>query len=147
MKHLHLGERVTLSDFIPRDQVPALLADSTSSSFRPGLEPLARILQEGMATGVVVVATAVGGTVEIVEDGVNGLCCSRPVTRPRLRSGSSGLRAIRYCAHRWRLRPAHSGDALRPGGDRRCSGEALPTRLLAVTAPVAGAILQAGARA
>jgi glycosyltransferase involved in cell wall biosynthesis len=34
---------------------------------------LARTIQEGMATGAVVVATSVGGTGEIVEDGVNGL--------------------------------------------------------------------------
>jgi glycosyltransferase involved in cell wall biosynthesis len=36
-------------------------------------EPFARIIQVGMASQVVIVATAVGGTVEIVDDGVNGL--------------------------------------------------------------------------
>jgi glycosyltransferase involved in cell wall biosynthesis len=74
IKRLRLSERVTLLEFVPRDQVPALLAELdvlVVPSVWP--EPLARIIQEGMATGAVVVATPVGGTVEIVEDGVNGL--------------------------------------------------------------------------
>jgi len=36
-------------------------------------EPLARIVQEAMATGLVVVGTLTGGTKEILVDGVNGL--------------------------------------------------------------------------
>jgi glycosyltransferase involved in cell wall biosynthesis len=46
-------------------------------------EPLARVIQEGMATGAVVVATPVGGTPEIVADGVNGLL-SPPGDAPAL---------------------------------------------------------------
>jgi glycosyltransferase involved in cell wall biosynthesis len=71
---LHLSDRVTLRGGVPREQVPALLAELdvlVVPSVWP--EPLARVIQEAMATGAVVVATAVGGTVEIVEDGINGL--------------------------------------------------------------------------
>lgn len=74
IERLRLSDRVTLRGLVPRDQVPALLAEFdvlVVPSVWP--EPLARTIQEGMAIGAVVVATPVGGTVEIVEDGVNGL--------------------------------------------------------------------------
>lgn len=39
-------------------------------------EPFARVVLEGMSSGLVVVATSTGGTVEIVQDGVNGVLFS-----------------------------------------------------------------------
>lgn len=36
-------------------------------------EPFARVVLEGMSSGLVVVASSIGGTVEIIEDGVNGI--------------------------------------------------------------------------
>jgi glycosyltransferase involved in cell wall biosynthesis len=36
-------------------------------------EPLARMVLEGMAAGLVVIATPTGGTAEVIEDGNNGL--------------------------------------------------------------------------
>ena len=71
---LQLGGRVALRGGIAREQVAVLLAQLdvlVVPSVWP--EPLARVIQEAMATGTVVVATAVGGSVEIVEEGVTGL--------------------------------------------------------------------------
>jgi glycosyltransferase involved in cell wall biosynthesis len=71
---LDLHDRISLLGQVPSEKMPALLAQFdvlVVPSRWP--EPLARVIQEGMASGAVVVATAVGGTVEIVDDGVNGL--------------------------------------------------------------------------
>jgi glycosyltransferase involved in cell wall biosynthesis len=69
---LGLKERVVFAGF--RLDVPDLLA-SLSVSVLPslGLEGLSNSLLESMAAGVPVVATRVGGTPEIVHDGVTGL--------------------------------------------------------------------------
>jgi L-malate glycosyltransferase len=69
---LGLDDRVLFTGF--RVDVPDLLA-SLSIVVSPslGLEGLSNSLLESMAAGVPVVATRVGGTPEIVEDGVTGL--------------------------------------------------------------------------
>jgi L-malate glycosyltransferase len=68
---LGLGERVVFTGF--RSDVPDLLS-LVSVSVLPSLsEGLSNVVLEAMAAGVPVVATSVGGTPEIVDDGVTGL--------------------------------------------------------------------------
>lgn len=67
---LGLGERVLFLG--ERDDVPALMqaADLLVSASRG--EGLSNVILEAMAAGLPVLATAVGGTPEVVEDGVSG---------------------------------------------------------------------------
>jgi glycogen synthase len=75
-----LVEREQLSDFVTfhepvsKDQMPALLQEFDALIF-PSIyeEPLARMTQEAMASGLVVVGTTTGGTKEILRDGETGL--------------------------------------------------------------------------
>jgi glycogen(starch) synthase len=69
-----LSKYVVFHPPIPRSELPeflgrfdVLLLPSTWE------EPLARIMQEGLASGMVVVGSATGGTKEIIVDGGNGL--------------------------------------------------------------------------
>jgi glycosyltransferase involved in cell wall biosynthesis len=74
-QRLGLAERVVFTGF--RVDVPDLLAAlSVAVSSSLGLEGLSNSLLESMAAGIPVVATRVGGTPEIVEDGVSGLLVS-----------------------------------------------------------------------
>jgi L-malate glycosyltransferase len=69
---LGLQDQVIFTGF--RLDVPELLSALTVSVHPSlGLEGLSNSLLESLATGLPVVATRVGGTPEIVEDGVNGL--------------------------------------------------------------------------
>ena len=75
-----LVEKECLHDFITfhkpvsKDEMPAILQQFEVLIF-PSIyeEPLARMTQEAMASGVVVVGTTTGGTVEILRDGQTGL--------------------------------------------------------------------------
>jgi glycogen(starch) synthase len=75
-----LVDRERLRDFVifygpaPKDQMPALLQQFDVLIF-PSIyeEPLARMTQEAMASGLVVVGTTTGGTKEILRDGETGL--------------------------------------------------------------------------
>lgn len=69
-----LGQRVRFHAPIPRSELPDFLAGYdvlVLPSIWP--EPLARISQEAMAAGLVLVGTMTGGTSEILEPEVNGL--------------------------------------------------------------------------
>lgn len=66
-----LAGRVVFSGF--RDDVPALLREVAVSVLPSLSEGLSNVVLEAMASGVPMVATAVGGTPEMVEDGVTGL--------------------------------------------------------------------------
>jgi glycosyltransferase involved in cell wall biosynthesis len=55
-----------------RDDVPAILAALDVLLLPSWEEPFGRAVAEGMAAGLPVVATAVGGPPEIIRDGVNG---------------------------------------------------------------------------
>jgi glycosyltransferase involved in cell wall biosynthesis len=69
-----LGDHVLHADPVPREDFPAFLAQYDVLLF-PSIyeEPFARVVQEAMAAGLVVIGTTTGGTPEILEDGVNGL--------------------------------------------------------------------------
>jgi glycogen synthase len=75
-----LVERERLHDFVtfhkpvPKDKMPAILQQFDVLIF-PSIyeEPLARMTQEAMASGLVVVGTTTGGTKEILRDGETGL--------------------------------------------------------------------------
>ena len=56
-----------------RDDVPALLAGLDVLVVPSRQEPLSRVLLEGLALGVPAVATAVGGSPEILDDGRFGM--------------------------------------------------------------------------
>lgn len=56
-----------------REDVPALLADSDVYAFPSRTEAFPNGLIEGMAAGLPVVASGVGGILELVDDGRNGL--------------------------------------------------------------------------
>jgi glycogen(starch) synthase len=72
-----LEEFVQFKGVVPRESMPAVLAEHDVLLF-PSIwsEPLARIIQEAMACGLVVIGTSTGGTGEILQDGVNGLIFS-----------------------------------------------------------------------
>lgn len=65
---------IEFGGFVQRVDMPAILARQHVLVL-PSVweEPFARILLEGMCAGLVVVATATGGTAEILRDGANGL--------------------------------------------------------------------------
>lgn len=68
---LGIGERVIMTG--ARTDVPRILAELSVSVLPSASEGLSNALLESMAAGVPVVATAVGGTPEVVEDGMCGL--------------------------------------------------------------------------
>lgn len=69
-----VGEKVQFLGHVPSSQMPALFQAHNLFLF-PSIwaEPLARVVQEAMASGLVVLGTTTGGTPEILQDGVNGL--------------------------------------------------------------------------
>ncbi len=68
---LGLGDRVVFAGF--RSDVAELLREVSVSVLPSLAEGLSNVVLEAMAAGVPVVATAVGGTPELIEDGVSGL--------------------------------------------------------------------------
>ncbi len=68
---LGLGGRVVFTGF--RGDVPELLSEVSVSVLPSLAEGLSNVVLEAMAAGVPVVATSVGGTPEMVENGVTGL--------------------------------------------------------------------------
>jgi glycosyltransferase involved in cell wall biosynthesis len=72
-KH-QLSDFVSFHDPIPRSDLPAFLG-RFDVLLLPSIwaEPLARIMQEGLASGMVVIGSATGGTAETISHGENGL--------------------------------------------------------------------------
>lgn len=70
----HLTDVVHFRRQVPREEMPQILSQH-DILLLPSLwpEPLARITQEAMACGLVVIGTTTGGTPEILEDGKTGL--------------------------------------------------------------------------
>lgn len=96
---LELDNHVIFRGRVPRGEIPAILAGHDVFLFTSVYEePIARTVQEAMAAGLTVVATAVGGQAEMLEDGVNALvfppedaehlaqCILRLRAHPELRS-------------------------------------------------------------
>lgn len=71
---LQVEATITFHRPIPRATLPEFLGDH-DILLLPSIweEPLARIMQEGLAAGMVVVGAATGGTAEVIRDGENGL--------------------------------------------------------------------------
>ena len=69
-----LTDYVSFLGWLPPEEMPGLLR-KFDVLLVPSIwpEPLARVVLEGMSSGLVVVATPTGGTREIITDGVNGL--------------------------------------------------------------------------
>ena len=65
---------ITFLAQVSKDEMPSLLQQFDVLIF-PSIyeEPLARVLQEAMVSGLVVVGTTTGGTTEILTDGKTGL--------------------------------------------------------------------------
>jgi glycosyltransferase involved in cell wall biosynthesis len=71
---LGIGPYVIFTGWLPREQMPALMGRSHVLLLpTPHQEPFARVVLEGMAAGLAVVATLTGGTGEIVTPEETGL--------------------------------------------------------------------------
>lgn len=74
VQQANLTDYVSFLGWVPPEEMPGLLC-RFDVLLVPSIwpEPLARIVLEGMASGLVVLATPTGGTREILTDGKNGL--------------------------------------------------------------------------
>jgi glycosyltransferase involved in cell wall biosynthesis len=74
VKRERLDDYVTFHTSVPKEKVPVIFQEYDVLVF-PSIyeEPLARVTQEAMASGLVVVGTTTGGTNEILRDDENGL--------------------------------------------------------------------------
>ncbi len=71
---LDIADMIQFRGQVPREKMPGILAEQAVLLF-PSIweEPLARMVQEAMASGLVVIGTETGGTPEILHDGINGM--------------------------------------------------------------------------
>jgi len=70
---LGVDDRVCFVGTVPKEQVPAYLRACDVFVLNSTYEGLPHVLLEAMAAGLPVIATAVGGSGEVVEHGINGL--------------------------------------------------------------------------
>ncbi|MFL6121182.1 glycosyltransferase [Actinophytocola sp.] len=79
-RSLGVADRVRLAGQVPRERMPELLRSADVVACVPWYEPFGIVPLEAMACGVPVVATAVGGLIDTVVDGVTGMLV--PPRRP-----------------------------------------------------------------
>jgi len=72
-QRLGVGDRLVLRGRVGRDEMPSLLRSADAVVCVPWYEPFGIVPLEAMACGVPVVATAVGGQIDSVVDGVTGV--------------------------------------------------------------------------
>jgi glycosyltransferase involved in cell wall biosynthesis len=70
---LGIGDRLVLRGRVSRERLPALLRSADAVVCVPWYEPFGIVPLEAMACGVPVVASAVGGQIDSVVDGVTGI--------------------------------------------------------------------------
>jgi glycosyltransferase involved in cell wall biosynthesis len=108
-----VADRISFTGRVRHEDVPALLRSADVVVSDPWYEPFGIVPLEAMACGSAVVASAVGGHLDTVQDGITGLLVPPRdpaalaerirllLGRPRLRSalGSAGLSQVRtrYC--------------------------------------------------
>ena len=123
-ERLGVADRVRLVGAVPRPDMPALLRSADLVVCAPWYEPFGLVPLEAMACGVPVVATAVGGFLDTVVDGVTGILV--PPQRPdRLAAAIRKLLAEPF----WREAFGTAGRGPGPvplllGPDRRRHGRA-----------------------
>ncbi len=76
VREAKLQDRVTFKGKVPAEQMPALFGEH-DILLVPSIwdEPFARVVLEGMLSGLAVIAAESGGTPEILKSGRNGLLC------------------------------------------------------------------------
>lgn len=74
IRALGVERRVTLTGRVARHQMPTVMGDH-HVLLVPSVwaDPLPRVAQEGMAAGLAVIASRIGGLPELIDDGTNGL--------------------------------------------------------------------------
>jgi glycosyltransferase involved in cell wall biosynthesis len=72
-ERLGVADRVLMRGRVERDDVPALIRSADAVLCVPWYEPFGIVPLEAMACGVPVIATAVGGMLDTVVDGVTGI--------------------------------------------------------------------------
>ena len=109
---LGVGDRLHLLGRVPHEELPALYRAADAVVAVPQYEPFGIVPLEAMASGVPVLASAVGGMLDTVEDGVTGLlvppgdpaavaaAARRLLTDDRLRV-ALGRAGVRRAARRW----------------------------------------------
>ena len=71
---LGVADYLRFVDYVPYEEMPKIMAAHDVYLFTSTWpEPLARVVEEAMASRMIVIGTRVGGTLELLDDGVNGL--------------------------------------------------------------------------
>jgi D-inositol-3-phosphate glycosyltransferase len=118
---LGVGDRVVLLGGVAREEVPALLRSADVVACCPWYEPFGLVAVEAMACGVPVVATAVGGLAETIDDGRTGM-----LVQPRSPSSiAAALRSVLSDERRRRAMGRAGGERARRYGWDRIASENL----------------------
>lgn len=108
-----VADRVTFTGRVRHQEVPALLRSADVVVCDPWYEPFGIVPLEAMACGTAVVASAVGGHLDTVKDGITGLLV--PPRNPRALADRVGLLLAKP-----RLRAAIGAAGIRQARERYC---------------------------